>query len=72
MSTQDAVAATAMRLACQSWDDMTSTVQVFQANINRGDLAAADKERDKMHALIDDFVDQSLIAGRMLQQRRDR
>lgn len=39
-------------------------MQVFQANAQRGDFEAAEDEREKMHVLLDGYIDDFMVANK--------
>jgi hypothetical protein len=42
------------------------SMQVFQANAQRGDFEAAEAERPKLQGLLDDYLDQFMAANKRL------
>ena len=51
--------------AARSWDNFMSAMMVFNANTQRASFTDAEAEREKMHVLLDDYLDQYSIAGHM-------
>lgn len=45
-------------------------MQVFQANAQRFDFDAADAERPRLHALLDEYMDSFLDANKRMQRER--
>lgn len=51
--------------ASRAWSDFDATMQIFQANVQRGDIAAAEAERPRLESLLTDYLDHYALAGRL-------
>lgn len=56
--------------ASQSWKDLMSSVNVFQFNVQRRHFDDAEGERQNLHALLDDYIDQYLVAGKLVSEMK--
>lgn len=57
--------------ASRHWTDFEATLQVYQANVQRQDFDGAEAERPRLETLLQDYLDQYLLAGRLAHQVGD-
>lgn len=61
----DKNAAKSLQSAQRNWDEFTCSMNIFQSNIQRRNFEEAEIERVRMHALLDDYIDNYSIAGKL-------
>lgn len=57
------VAQKSMIAAAYAWQQFEAAMAVFQAECTRGDFTKADLERGRMHAALDEYIDQHTLAS---------
>jgi hypothetical protein len=61
-------AAQSLVAAGNNWDNFMTSMQVFHAHAQDRNVQAAEAKRAILHVLLDDYIDQYLVAARITAQ----